>query len=65
MYAYFIFNTGILVRVVVDEEGDYESADFSDAASAQLHNPDLADHARGYRADADRLAGGRLAPAPG
>ena len=40
-------------------------ADFSDAASAQLHNPDLADHARGYRADADRLAGGRLAPAPG
>ncbi|MCA8927024.1 MAG: hypothetical protein KDC18_03080 [Alphaproteobacteria bacterium] len=27
MYAYFIFNTGILVRVVVDEEGDYESAE--------------------------------------
>lgn len=26
-YAYFIFNNGILVRVTVDEEGDYESAD--------------------------------------
>ena len=26
-YAYFIFNNGILVRVLVDEEGDYEAAE--------------------------------------
>lgn len=37
-------------------------ADFSDDASVRLDNPELADHARGYRADADRLATGRLAP---
>jgi Ser/Thr protein kinase RdoA (MazF antagonist) len=37
-------------------------ADFSDHAAAELDNPDLARHASGYRADADRLAEGRLAP---
>lgn len=26
-YAYFIFNNGILVRVLVDEDGDYDSAE--------------------------------------
>ncbi len=40
-------------------------ADFSDAASAGLGNPDLADHARLYRADARRIAAGRLAPPSG
>ncbi|MFT4108240.1 phosphotransferase [Propionicimonas sp.] len=35
-------------------------ADFSDAASVRLANPDLAGHARGYRADADRLRAGQL-----
>ena len=27
MYAYFIFNNGILVRVVVDKDGDYDAAE--------------------------------------
>ncbi len=35
-------------------------ADFSEAAAAELGNPELARHAAGYRADADRLARGRL-----
>ncbi len=35
-------------------------ADFSDAAAAELGNPELARHAGGYRVDADRLARGRL-----
>ena len=37
-------------------------ADFSDAASAELGNPELARHAAGYREDADRLASGHLVP---
>ena len=37
-------------------------ADFSDAASAELGKPELAEHARVYRADAERLAAGRMAP---
>lgn len=37
-------------------------ADFSAAASVELDNPELADHARTYRADASRIVGGRLAP---
>ncbi|HQY99938.1 MAG TPA: phosphotransferase [Propionicimonas sp.] len=37
-------------------------ADFSEAAAVRLGNPELADHATGYRADAKRIASGRLAP---
>ncbi|HEY3338764.1 MAG TPA: phosphotransferase [Propionicimonas sp.] len=37
-------------------------ADFSDDAAARLGNPELADHATGYRKDAARIAEGRLAP---
>ncbi|HEX5335461.1 MAG TPA: aminoglycoside phosphotransferase family protein [Propionicimonas sp.] len=37
-------------------------ADFSDEASVRLGNPDLADHAAGYRTDADRIAIGHLRP---
>ncbi len=37
-------------------------ADFSEAASVRLGNIELADHAAGYRADADRIAQGRLRP---
>jgi Ser/Thr protein kinase RdoA (MazF antagonist) len=37
-------------------------ADFSDEASVSLGNPELADHAAGYRTDAERLASGLLAP---
>jgi Ser/Thr protein kinase RdoA (MazF antagonist) len=36
-------------------------ADFSDRAADDLANPDLHRHAAGYRADASRLAEGRLA----
>ncbi len=35
-------------------------ADFSEAAAVELANPELAQHAVGYRADADRLDRGRL-----
>lgn len=38
-------------------------ADFSDEASVRLGNPELADHARSYRDDAERLSERRLAPA--
>lgn len=34
-----------------------ELADFSDEAAVRLGNPELAEHATGYRTDADRLAG--------
>lgn len=37
-------------------------ADFSDAAAVRLGNPELAEHAVGYRADAKRIASGRLTP---
>jgi len=37
-------------------------ADFSEEASVRLGNPDLADHAAGYRKDADRIAQGHLCP---
>jgi len=37
-------------------------ADFSEEASVRLGNPELADHAAGYRADADRIAEGHLRP---
>jgi len=37
-------------------------ADFSDAASVELGKLELAEHARIYRADAERLAAGRIAP---
>ena len=37
-------------------------ADFSDAASVELDKPELARHALGYRADADRLSAGNLCP---
>ncbi|HEY3546635.1 MAG TPA: phosphotransferase [Propionicimonas sp.] len=37
-------------------------ADFSEEASVRLANPDLSDHAAGYRADADRIAHRRLHP---
>lgn len=40
-------------------------AEFSVAASIELGNPELADHARAYRADAERLAVGRLASTVG
>lgn len=37
-------------------------ADFSDDASVRLGNPELAQHATGYREDAARIAGGLLVP---
>lgn len=37
-------------------------ADFSEAAAESLANPDLLEHAAGYRADAARISSGRLAP---
>jgi hypothetical protein len=37
-------------------------ADFSEEASVRLGNPELANHATGYRKDADRIAQGRLRP---
>jgi hypothetical protein len=37
-------------------------ADFSEEASVRLANPDLSDHAAGYRADAERIAHRRLHP---
>lgn len=50
-----------LVTVVVCRLRDL--ADFSDAAAVRLGNPELAEHAIGYRADAERLAG--WTPSPG
>jgi len=37
-------------------------ADFSDDAAVRLGNPELSDHAAGYRRDAARIAEGRLRP---
>jgi hypothetical protein len=52
--------TSVLLPVVVERLRAL--ADFSDVASERLANPALLEHARGYRADADRLQSGRLAP---
>lgn len=49
-----------LVSTLVERLRDL--ADFSDRAAVELSNPDLHRHATGYRADAARLAEGRLAP---
>lgn len=49
---------GELVSVVVDRLLDL--AEFSDAAAVRLAKPELAEHAAGYRADAERLSRWRV-----
>jgi Ser/Thr protein kinase RdoA (MazF antagonist) len=49
-----------LVAMVVRRLEDL--ADFSDDAAVRLRNPELSEHAVGYRKDAARLAEARLAP---
>ena len=49
-----------LVATVVRRLNDL--ADFSDDAAVRLRNPELSDHAVGYRTDAARLSKGQLRP---